>query len=264
MSGSDISKRQMKKSYIWLQTSDGSIEQVEQDMILFSSFIHHMMHAGMGSSKTRPIALPSSVTPIILGVILGYFRFHRLPGRSDLERKFFDEKFFRMETRRLYELTASAYTLQMAPLVELCCDALARQIEGKSIEEIRQALGLPDDTTEEERWKTIKIAPNDPQVRLLNKLHAKKMKEKEKVICLVTYNFLGNLALFYLFFSFSSRCWGRGLGRRLVKTLARVCCKLVLRPNRTFSRRSKPNSRPNSLSGAITFLLILLSLEYEI
>ncbi|KVH91132.1 BTB/POZ fold [Cynara cardunculus var. scolymus] len=180
MSGSDISKRQMKKSYIWLQTSDGSIEQVEQDMILFSSFIHHMMHAGMGSSKTRPIALPSSVTPIILGVILGYFRFHRLPGRSDLERKFFDEKFFRMETRRLYELTASAYTLQMAPLVELCCDALARQIEGKSIEEIRQALGLPDDTTEEERWKTIKIAPNDPQVRLLNKLHAKKMKEKEK------------------------------------------------------------------------------------
>ncbi|XP_024996041.1 SKP1-like protein 20 isoform X3 [Cynara cardunculus var. scolymus] len=182
MSGSDISKRQMKKSYIWLQTSDGSIEQVEQDMILFSSFIHHMMHAGMGSSKTRPIALPSSVTPIILGVILGYFRFHRLPGRSDLERKFFDEKFFRMETRRLYELTASAYTLQMAPLVELCCDALARQIEGKSIEEIRQALGLPDDTTEEERWKTIKIAPNDPQVRLLNKLHAKKMKEKEKMV----------------------------------------------------------------------------------
>ncbi|KAI3693384.1 hypothetical protein L6452_33219 [Arctium lappa] len=172
---------EMMKSYIWLQTSDGSIEQVEQDVALFSPFIYHNMDAGMGSSKIRPIVLPSLVTPIILGLILDFCRFQHVPGRSNLERKFFNEKFFRMETERLRELTSAAYSLQMTPLVDLCCDALAKLLEGKSIEEIRQTLDLPDDVIEEESWKPMKIASNDPQVRLWNKLHAKKMKEKEKM-----------------------------------------------------------------------------------
>ena len=55
------------------------------------------------------------------------------------ERKLFDEKFIRLDTRRLCELTSAADALDMKPLVDLTSRALARMIEGKSAEEIRSA-----------------------------------------------------------------------------------------------------------------------------
>lgn len=64
------------------------------------------------------------------------------------ERKSFDEKFVRMDTKRLCELTSAADSLQLKPLVDLTSRALARVIEGKSPEEIREIFHLPDDLTE--------------------------------------------------------------------------------------------------------------------
>lgn len=64
------------------------------------------------------------------------------------ERKIFDEKFIRLDTKRLCELTSAADSLQMKPLVDLTSRALARMIEGKTPEEIRETFHLPDDLTE--------------------------------------------------------------------------------------------------------------------
>ena len=64
------------------------------------------------------------------------------------ERKLFDEKFIRLDTRRLCELTSAADSLDMKPLVDLTSRALARMIEGKTPEEIRETFHLPDDLTE--------------------------------------------------------------------------------------------------------------------
>jgi hypothetical protein len=64
------------------------------------------------------------------------------------ERKSFDEKFVRIETERLCELTSAADSLQLKPLVDLTGRALARIIEGKTPEEIRDIFHLPDDLTE--------------------------------------------------------------------------------------------------------------------
>ena len=64
------------------------------------------------------------------------------------ERKSFDEKFVRMDTKRLCELTSSADRLQLKPLVDLTSRSLARIIEGKTPEEIREIFHLPDDLTE--------------------------------------------------------------------------------------------------------------------
>ena len=44
----------------------------------------------------------------MLKLVLSYCRYHRAEGRSDKERKLFDEKFIRMDTRRLCELTSAA------------------------------------------------------------------------------------------------------------------------------------------------------------
>ncbi|XP_078440283.1 SKP1-like protein 21 [Wolffia australiana] len=169
--------RDMMKSYIWLQTSDGSIQQVEEDVAMFSPMIHEILQTGMGTSKNHAISLPQRVNPAMLSLILDYCRFHQVPGRSNKERKSFDEKFIRMDTKRLCELTSAADSLQLRPLVDLTSRALARMIEGKTPEEIRETFHLPDDLTEEEKLEPLRNTTDDLRIRLLNRLYAKKRKE---------------------------------------------------------------------------------------
>ncbi|XP_050252750.1 SKP1-like protein 21 isoform X1 [Quercus robur] len=173
------------KSYIWLQTADGSIQQVEEEVAMFCPMIcREVIQTGTGSSKNYAISLPQRVNPAILGLILDYCRFHQVPGRSNKERKTFDEKFIRMDTKRLCELTSAADSLQLKPLVDLTSRALARIIEGKTPEEIRETFHLPDDLTEEEKLEPLRNITDDPRIRLLNRLYARKrkeLKEREKL-----------------------------------------------------------------------------------
>lgn len=173
------------KPYVWLQTADGSIQQVEEEVAMFCPLIcREILQSGMGSSKSSAISLPQRVNPAILGLILDYCRFHQVAGRSNKERKSFDEKFIRMDTKRLCELTSAADSLQLKPLVDLTSRALARMIEGKTPEEIRETFHLPDDLTEEEKLEPLRNATDDPRIRLLNRLYARKrkeLKEREKL-----------------------------------------------------------------------------------
>ncbi|KAK1284341.1 SKP1-like protein 21 [Acorus calamus] len=173
-----IIKPEAMKSYIWLQTADGSIQQVEEEVAMFCPMIcQEILQKGMGSSKNYAISLPQRVNPAILSLILDYCRFHQVPGRSNKERKSFDEKFIRIDTKRLCELTSAADSLHLKPLVDLTSRALARMIEGKTPEEIRETFHLPDDLTEEEKLEPLKNTTDDPRIRLLNRLYAKKRKE---------------------------------------------------------------------------------------
>ncbi|XP_052204242.1 SKP1-like protein 21 isoform X3 [Diospyros lotus] len=166
------------KSYIWVQTADGSIQQVEEEVALFCPMIRReVLQTGMGSSKNYAISLPQRVNPAILGLILDYCRFHQVAGRSNKERKTFDEKFVRLDTKKLCELTSAADSLQLRPLVDLTSRALARMIEGKTPEEIRETFNLPDDLTEEEKLEPLRNITDDPRIRLLNRLYARKRKE---------------------------------------------------------------------------------------
>ncbi|CAH8361447.1 unnamed protein product [Eruca vesicaria subsp. sativa] len=174
----DMMKPETMKSYIWLQTSDGSVQQVEQEVAMFCPMIcQEVIHNGAGSSESHAISLPQRVNPDMLSLILDYCRFHQVPGRSNKERKSYDEKFMRMDTKRLCELTSAADSLQLKPLVDITSRALARIIEGKSPEEIRDIFHLPDDLTEEEKLEPLKNTMDDPRIRLLNRLYAKKRKE---------------------------------------------------------------------------------------
>ncbi|KAL3615657.1 SKP1-like protein 21 [Castilleja foliolosa] len=174
---SEIIKPEILKAYVWLQTSDDSIQQVEQNVAMLCPFICREIRLGVGSSKNYPISLPPRVSPPMLSLVFDYCRFHQVPGRSNKERKFFDEKFVRMDTKKLCELTSAADSLQLKPLVDLTSRSLARVIEGKSPEEIREIFHLPDDLTEEEKLEPIKNTMDDPRIRLLNRLYARKRKE---------------------------------------------------------------------------------------
>ncbi|XP_010506580.1 PREDICTED: SKP1-like protein 20 isoform X2 [Camelina sativa] len=173
-----VMKPETMKSYIWLQTADGSIQQVEQEVAMFCPMIcQEVIQKGVGSSKNHAISLPQRVNPAMFSLVLDYCRFHQMPGRSNKERKTYDERFIRMDTKRLCELTSAADSLQLKPLVDLTSRALARIIEGKTPEEIREIFHLPDDLTEEEKLEPLKNTMDDPRIRLLNRLYAKKRKE---------------------------------------------------------------------------------------
>lgn len=80
---------QSMKSYIWLQTSDGTVQEVEQAVALLCPYIYHGKCLGVGSSKNNPISLSSRVKPTSLSLIFDYCRFHRVPGRSNKVRYVF-------------------------------------------------------------------------------------------------------------------------------------------------------------------------------
>lgn len=172
------------QSSIWLETFDGVVHEVERDITMLCPLLHReVLQNSQGISKRSAIVLPSQVGPSILKLILEYCRFHQVPGRSDKERKMFDEKFIRLDTRRLCELASAAKSLDMNPLVDLACRALARMIEGMTPEEMRETFHLPDDLTEEEKLEPVKITTDDPRIRLLNQLYARKrraLQEKKR------------------------------------------------------------------------------------
>ncbi|CAN6979190.1 unnamed protein product [Brassica oleracea var. botrytis] len=176
-----IMQREMMQSYIWLKTADGSIHRVEKEIAIFFPMIcQEVVCKGVGTSKNHPISLPQQVNQATLSLILNYCRFHLVHGRSNKERKTYDQKFIRMDTTMLRELASAADSLQLKPLVDLTCRTLGRSMEGKTPEEMREILNFPDDLshlTDEERLLPLKNTMDDPGIRLLNRLNAKKRKE---------------------------------------------------------------------------------------
>lgn len=72
------------KSFIWVQTTDGLTQQVEEQVAMFCPMIcREVLQKNMGSSKNCAIKLPERVTPAVLGLILNYCRFHQVAGRSN-------------------------------------------------------------------------------------------------------------------------------------------------------------------------------------
>ncbi|KAK9826779.1 hypothetical protein WJX81_008446 [Elliptochloris bilobata] len=158
-----------------------SVEEVARDVALMSPVVQRevLLH-GRGIERTNPIALSKRIPPDVLKTVVVYLQYHQASGRSDKERKLFDERITRVDAKRLCELTSAADTLDLQALSDLTSRALARLIEGKSPEEIRMVFNLPDDLTEEEKLEPVRNADDDPRLRLLNAFYARKRKELQK------------------------------------------------------------------------------------
>ncbi|XP_039684628.1 SKP1-like protein 21 [Medicago truncatula] len=174
---------EMMNSYVWLQTCDGSIQQVDQEIAMISPFIlQEILQKGTGSCKSSPICLPQQVSPSLLSSILDYCQFHHIQGHSNKERKLYDAKFVRIDPDILFALAFAAKSLQLKPLNDLTCHALARLIEGKSPKEIRDMFIWPHDLTEEEILESIINKTCDCKIRHLNRLNINRRKERERVL----------------------------------------------------------------------------------
>lgn len=74
-------------SYVWIQTADGSIQEVEQEVAIVSPTIEYAMKSGLGSSKNNPISLVPKVRATSLSLVFDYCRFQ--VHRSEEVRFFF-------------------------------------------------------------------------------------------------------------------------------------------------------------------------------
>ncbi|KAK1364404.1 hypothetical protein POM88_039965 [Heracleum sosnowskyi] len=116
------------ESFVWIQSADGLMQEVEQKLAVLCPTISSEMQSGFGYSRTKPITLPSEVRPSILSLVFHYCTFHNVPGRSYEEGKAFDENFLAVDSITLCELVTVAKYLQVEPLVCCACNALSQDI----------------------------------------------------------------------------------------------------------------------------------------
>jgi len=122
--------------FITLLCADGSVERVEREIAFSSPFLRDQILIG----DTATLVLPKQVTLESLRMINEWQLFHRADGRSDKERRLYDERFSKLDTRRLCALTSAADALGLKDLVDLVSRSLARCIEGKTPEQASLAV----------------------------------------------------------------------------------------------------------------------------
>lgn len=178
---SEVKKPETMKSYIWVQTADGFTQAVEEEAAILCPTFDHELKSGFGSSKNSPISVLPRVRATSLSLVFDYCRFHKV-RRSFEEHKTFDENFLQMDARSLCELITLAHYLQLKPLIDCTCEAMAQRISNNSTEEIWHMLNLSDDLPEVEKLESRGHSAYDSRIRLLEKLYKKKKQTVMKEI----------------------------------------------------------------------------------
>ncbi|XP_048527148.1 SKP1-like protein 1 [Triticum urartu] len=138
-----------------LRSSDGEEFEVAEETIGAAS----VMIKGMLEDDVAVDVIPlPNVTGRILSRILDYVNRHfsdpvgvtsSCPGADDPLRRF-DDSFVHVDQDTLFDLLLAANFLDMQSLLDLTCKAVADQISGRTLEEIRKKFNIVNDYTKDE------------------------------------------------------------------------------------------------------------------
>lgn len=158
---------------VFIETSDQKVFEVESRV----AFVSPALCRGFDPTNPHtPIKL-ANISSHVLERILEYCRFHTATGRSAKESRAFDKRFAKVDRATMCELASAAYYMELEPLIDLTCKAIASSIDWSSPEAIRDAFGLPDDLTEEEKLEPIACDADDIRTKQYNNLLARKRKQ---------------------------------------------------------------------------------------
>eukprot|EP00656_Telonema_subtile_P015760 TRINITY_DN18296_c0_g1_i2.p1 TRINITY_DN18296_c0_g1~~TRINITY_DN18296_c0_g1_i2.p1 ORF type:complete len:398 (-),score=99.89 TRINITY_DN18296_c0_g1_i2:320-1513(-) len=158
---------------VFIETSDHKVFEVESRV----AFVSPALCRGFDPTNPHtPIKL-ANISSHVLERILEYCRFHTATGRSAKESRAFDKRFAKVDRATMCELASAAYYMELEPLIDLTCKAIASSIDWSSPEAIRDAFGLPDDLTEEEKLEPIACDADDIRTKQYNNLLARKRKQ---------------------------------------------------------------------------------------
>ncbi|KAL6615505.1 hypothetical protein ACP70R_037775 [Stipagrostis hirtigluma subsp. patula] len=141
------------KKMVRLRSSDGEEFEVPEETISAASgTVRAMLEEGRAAGV---VPLPN-VTAAILSRVVEYVNRHFdadsgfVPDYLDQPLGGFGAELLKVGSDTLVGIVQAADYLNMESLVQLGCRALAEQIRGKTVEQIREILHIVNDYTEEE------------------------------------------------------------------------------------------------------------------
>ncbi|KAF1002695.1 hypothetical protein AG4045_024970, partial [Apium graveolens] len=177
----EVKKPVAMESYAWIQTADGSVQEVEFEVAIACPRIRHEMESGAGTSKNNPITLPEKITPTTLSLVIDYCRFHA--GRHSLQaHESFNENFLQRDARILLELLKLSSHLQLGKLFKDTKNALAEKICNKPTEEICRMLNpyLTEDLSKAKKSNLRECPKYETRTRLRKKLYSNRRESLVK------------------------------------------------------------------------------------
>eukprot|EP01118_Nematostelium_gracile_P001845 TRINITY_DN11909_c0_g1_i1.p1 TRINITY_DN11909_c0_g1~~TRINITY_DN11909_c0_g1_i1.p1 ORF type:complete len:293 (-),score=71.65 TRINITY_DN11909_c0_g1_i1:174-1052(-) len=157
---------------VTVECSDHALIDVNKEMMMSMS---EAFKRQLTAPNPPSVISLENISENTLVKVLEFCNVHTSPGTIP-NLQIWDEKFVRLEPPDLCELASAAYHLEIKPLVDLTCKAIAKLLKGKSPAEIRRTFNILYD-----------FSPGDdappPTIRdkLRNKLHySQKKKDVEK------------------------------------------------------------------------------------
>ncbi|KAH0552012.1 hypothetical protein KQX54_004145 [Cotesia glomerata] len=150
---------------IKLQSSDGIVFKVDVEILKCSTTIKTMLE-NLGENESDdevPIPLPI-INSVIFEKIIQWAIYHindqpfheennKGPLLKTDDMCDWDAEFFKMEQGMLLDLIEAANFLDIKPMMETICKAIAQKMKKKTTEELRNAFGVENDFTPEEEEK---------------------------------------------------------------------------------------------------------------
>ncbi|XP_019170949.1 PREDICTED: SKP1-like protein 1A [Ipomoea nil] len=131
-----------------LRTNDGEEFEVAESVAALSQTIKFVVEdSSMGENSVIPLPKVDGET---LAKILEYCEVHTAAGKTNAEKKEFDQKFVEVEQAELYVLLTAADYLAISELKEKLVRRVVDMIKGKTPEEIRKTFNMENDLSPEE------------------------------------------------------------------------------------------------------------------
>ena len=136
---------------------EGEAIEVEEEIATMSVLVKSMID---DSGVEEDIPLPN-VKKAVLEKVIEFCQHHKEEPLADIEKplktnnikdvvsQWYGE-FVDVKIEELYEIILAANYLDIKPLLEVTCAAVAAMMKGKSIEEIRELFNIENDFTPEE------------------------------------------------------------------------------------------------------------------
>jgi len=160
---------------LMVETSDGELVDVEKTVATKMSLA---IRKKIESAGPNGVIQFDNITARALSKVMEYCHMHTAPHIVTMEKgmdlKTWDEKFVKLDPGTLCELASAAYHLQIKPLVDLTCQAIAQLLKGKTPAEIRRTFNILYDFQPEDD-----APPPTMRDKLRNKLCNPKRKEQK-------------------------------------------------------------------------------------
>ena len=135
--------------YVRLKSKQEELFEVEKNTAFRSVTIKNMVE-DTGMDICVPVPMVESQTLI---KVIEYLKYHQRAEEETApedERQRWDKDYVRVDDATLFNLILASNYLDIKPLLDLACKAVADEIKGKTPEEIRVRFNIKNDFTPEE------------------------------------------------------------------------------------------------------------------